>query len=255
MPSGAGKRGVSEVLGFILVFSLVLMTIGIVYSGGFAVLENTRDGERVNNAERALDVLATNLQQIARGDAPRRATEVKLAGAKLETSDHHTLSTNSTSMGQAHTGGPVAIRFTAGTNTEIVYEAGAIIRTEPEGGVMLREPDFLFDENRTVVHYIETRGSGQSVSGSTTVLVRAERRSSHVLASRTDVADENVTFNITTAPKRAVVWERYLESEIDWEPDACTIVSPAMETVTCEFELNDGGSLYVARTRIEISID
>lgn len=255
MSSGACERGVSEVLGFILVFSLVLMTIGIVYSGGFGVLEETRNGERVNNAERALDVLATNLQQIARGDAPRRATEVKLAEAKLETSNHHELSTNSTSIGQAQTAGPVAIRFTAGTDTEIVYEAGAIIRTESEGGVMLREPDFLFDENRTVVRYIETRGSGQSVSGTTTVLVRADRRSSEVLASRTDVVDETVTFNITTTPKRAVVWERYLESEIDWETDACTIVDPAAETVTCEFDLNDGGSLYVGRTRIDISID
>lgn len=249
------ERGVSEVLGFILVFSLVLMTIGIVYAGGFSVLEDTRDGERVNNAERALDVMATNFQQIARGDAPRRATEIKLAGAKLETSEHHLISTNSTSLGEAQTAGPVAIRFTAGTDTEIVYEAGAIIRTEPDGGVMLREPDFLIDQNRTVIRYIETRGSGQSVSGSTTVLVRADRRDDRVLAAQTDVVDENVTFNITTTPNRAVVWERYLESEIDWESNACSIVASDEETVTCEFGLHDGGSLYVARTRLNIVID
>lgn len=248
------ERGVSEVLGFILVFSLVLMTIGIVYVGGFSVLEDTRDGERVNNAERALDVMATNFQQIARGDAPRRATEVKLAGAKLETSEHHAISTNSSSLPLEQTAGPVAIRFSAGTDTQIVYEAGAIIRTESQGGVMLREPDFIFEKDRTVIRYIETRGSGQSISGSKTVLVRADRRDSRVLAAQTDVVDETVTFNITTTPKRAVVWERYLESEIDWEADACSIVNPEAETVTCEFGLDDGGSLYVARTRIDLTI-
>lgn len=255
--TGADERAVSELIGFILVFALLISTIVIVYTGGFGALQQTRDAERVNNAERAFDVLATNFEQIARGDAPLRATEIQLSEAKLETTEHRTLSTNATSFDAAQTSGPVPIKFTGGTDTEIVYEAGAVLRTDGDSGVMLRKPDFVFDSKRTVIRYIETRGSDQSVGGSTTVLVRAERRQSSVMGSANNVTDETVTFNLSTTPTRAVVWERYLESEIDWVSDSCSTVaeSPDEHTVTCSFPLDDGGSLVVARTRVRVWID
>ena len=87
MADPTDTRGVSEIVGFILVFSLVLGTITLVYASGLSGLDDTRDAERITNAERAFDVLANNFQQMGRGEAPNRATEIKLAEAQLSVRD------------------------------------------------------------------------------------------------------------------------------------------------------------------------
>ena len=77
------ERGVSDVVGFVLVFALVTATVGVVYTTGIQGLTGSRDVERVNNAERAFDVFANNVDDVIRRGAPSRATEVKLADADL----------------------------------------------------------------------------------------------------------------------------------------------------------------------------
>lgn len=247
-------RAVSEVIGFVLIFGIVLGTISLVYVSGIAGLDDTRDSERLQNAERAFDVLADNFQKMGNGEAPNRATEIKLADAQLDTTDHQSLRFDSDSLAQSATSGPVSIRYSAGTDTQIYYEAGAVIRVDDGNSIMLSEPDFIFQEDRIVVRYLETRGAGQSVGGSTTVLVRGEVRDSSLLASATDIdSDETATFEITTESDRTDAWERYLESEIDWEEDACSVGGDG-ETVTCSFEVAEGGSIHVARTRIRVTL-
>ena len=248
-------RGMSEVVGFVLVFSLALTTIGMVYMGGYAGLQDTRDAEQINNAERAFDVLANNIDQMARNEAPFRATEVKLAEAELSTTGHYSVRTNSTSFEAAQTAGPVAIVYSIGDDTEIVYEHGAVIRMDGDSGIMIREPDLLFDNQSTVLRYIEIRGGNQHIAGSTTVLVRGERQQLRNLESVSDPGPgETVTFNLTTEPSRAPIWEEYLESEIHWEEDSCDLAGTGNETVVCEFDLDEDGSIHVSRSRIQITL-
>lgn len=74
------NRAVSEVVGFVLTFSLVTMAIAIVFTAGFGGLQDTQQAEQVNNVERAFDVLDTNVQEVQRQEAPSRATEMRLSG-------------------------------------------------------------------------------------------------------------------------------------------------------------------------------
>ena len=243
-------RAVSEVVGFILVFSIVLATITIVYVGGFSGLTETRDAEQMNNAERAFDVFANNVDEMARNQAPTRATEIKLSDARLSTTSHKSVSTNATWFDGPHTAGPVGLVYDAGTDTQIVYEHGAVIRVDPGGAVMLREPDFIFDERYVVIRYIETRGADQTVQGSTTVLVRSERTDVRLLASESTPVSNNVTFRIETDEERAEIWKQYLDSEIHWETDSCDIEEE--NEVVCEFEIDEDSSVHISRTRIRL---
>jgi hypothetical protein len=81
------NRGVSEALGFVLVFALIIGTISVVYATGIAGLHDAQQAEKLNNVERAFDVLADNVNDIHRSGAPSRATEVKLAGGSIGTGD------------------------------------------------------------------------------------------------------------------------------------------------------------------------
>ncbi|MCY4730168.1 hypothetical protein KY092_06320 [Natronomonas gomsonensis] len=249
-------RAVSEVVGFVLVFTLVIGTVTIVYAGGFGGLDATRDAERVNNAERAFDVMANNFEQLASGDAPNRATEIKLSEASLSTTSNRLTTINASGIDTAAGANPVAIRYDSGDGSQIVYELGAVIRIDDGNAVMIREPDFLFADNRTVVRYISARGSGQGTGGSTTVLVRAEKQSTALLATQSPAA--NVTIRMQTHPERAAVWEAYFEREIEdttgTSNDYCdtTSVDVTTDRVVCYGFTVD--SLSVSRVRVDVEL-
>lgn len=210
------ERAVSEVIGFVLVFTLVIGSITVVYAGGFSALDSTRDGERVNNAERAFDVLANNFQALGRNEAPRRATEIKLSDAQLTLDERYSLKVNVSGNTTVTSSRPLT--YDSGTGSRITYEHGAIIRVDEDGGaVMLREPDFLFTDDRTVIRHIRLRGGQLSNGGSQTVLVRGELnfRDRHYppVGGDSDVTGETVNVTFQTAPERTDAWFRYLEDQ------------------------------------------
>lgn len=250
----------SEVVGFTLVFSLIAATVAVVYVGGLGSLQSAQQAERLTNAERAFDVLDDNLDDIVGGHAPSRATAIKLGGAGLYLGDPVVLNVTAVN----NTGGTVGpytvalrpIVYEFGP-TKVVYEAGAVIRQDRAGAVMNAQPPFLFGYERTVIPFVQTRSASRgstNIAGETTVLVRAVRANSAVLAAETDDGPYDVTFNVTT--ERTEVWERHLEGELTASSvklpmgasEFCTVHG---ETVTCTFETE---RFYVAVTRIDVSL-
>lgn len=254
----ADTRGVSEVIGFVLVFSLIVGTISLVYVGGLSGLDDTRDAERVNNAERAFDVMANNFQQMGRGDAPNRATEIKLAEAQLSTSTNRLIGVNASEMNTSANANPVTIRYDTAGDTTLVYENGAVIRVDDDSAVMRREPDFLFNDDKIVIRYISLRGAGQGVGGTaSTVLVRAERINIKVLANRGTSTDVNITMQ--THPDRAEVWKDYYRSEIeavtpDGTSPTCGQSPVSSETVEIWCSGFSVEKLAVSRIRVRVTL-
>ncbi|MFC6988243.1 hypothetical protein ACFQJD_05030 [Haloplanus sp. GCM10025708] len=115
-------RAVSDVVGFVLVFSLIITSVGVVTVFGISTLEDARTDERINNAERAFDVLADNFDDIARGGAPSRATEIKLAETSLTLAETVDLSVNASDEADPYPSEFRPIVFSAGSETDIVYE-------------------------------------------------------------------------------------------------------------------------------------
>lgn len=257
MTRSSSVRGVSEVVSFVLVFGLVISTVGIVYVSGFGGIERVQGVERVSNAERAFDVLGDNLADIYSEGAPSRATEIKLSDADLAIGTASTVRVDVTNLAGTNVYGknvdPI-VYSAPGSDTQIVYEAGAVIRTDGSNGIMLREPPFRFSKNgatrRMVVPIVQTRSVGvESVGGSTTVLVRGERSVSQPLAVERDpgtVYEVDLEFD-TTLP-RASVWVEYFEAQITWADDPCTNNDG---TVTCSVSVDE---LYVTWTGINVQI-
>lgn len=246
-------RGVSEIIGFVIVFSLVLGTIAVVYTGGFGGLSDARDVEQVNNAERAFEVLATSYEKMARGKAPHRATEIKLSGSQLVLGELMPASVNNSSDDRvAEMPQHRPIRFEAPGGSRIVLEHGAVIRVDDGAATMQREPDFILDENRTVIRHIELANiqtGSQNLGGDRTVLVRSSVLSSDLLYTGTEVENEDVTFALNTTSVRAVAWVDYFESELPDGSSCSTVGDDPEVTVVCSFETE---TLYVAKTRIEV---
>lgn len=214
------RRGVSESLGFIMVFSIVVSMTAIVYMTGFADLQDTRDFEQGNNAQRAFDVLKANVEDINQRGAPSRGTEVKLADAKLGTKDRLPMEvvvaeSGNPSNNATFTPDVEPIVYETQDNA-IVYTNGAVFRQSPGGVVMVEEPEFVLSDDRVIIPIIQTyAGRGpDSVGGSRTVLVRTLNDHSDGLPRIMDVPDAD-SYNVTVRMEtpRAEAWESYFDSE------------------------------------------
>jgi len=213
-------RAVSEVLSFVLVFALVVSSVAIVSVSGLGTLQDARDAEQIDNAERAFDVLADNLADTHQRNAPSRATEISLGDAQLYTASNTTMTVEvNTTTG---TSGPEfsksyeirPIVYAGNQDRELAYVGGSVFRTNRDGKLLVRGPPFVVSDERMLISIIGVNSPGVQSLGGTTVLVRADHRGSvTAYANRSDVVD-NVTIEVDSdSQQREDLWHAALEEK------------------------------------------
>lgn len=206
------ERGVSEVISYVLVFTLIIGAVTFVSVAGFSGLEDTRDGEQLQNAQRGFDVLRNNIADVYQAGAPSRATELSLANAQLYTGeDIEVAVTVQTASGTTTVRETITPLVFAGPDrTAFVHEGGAVFRDGPGGGAVIYEPPFRIGQDRTVIPIIATRANQTRSLGGGTVLVRtkAAHRTVPLVASQVTA----LRVNITGSP-RQTLWNRYLSDD------------------------------------------
>lgn len=236
------SRAVSDVLGFVAVFGVVVLSIALIYTFGTAALADLQHANAMDNAERAFDIVADNVEDVYRDDAPGRSTELQFAGGQVELSGTTTINVTDERTGNSTIVAATPLRYTS-RETELTYAGGAVIRSDRGRAVMVNEPPFSFGERRVVVSLVETvtAGGSSSVGGTGSVLVSTRGEGSTLSQSRQD-GSGTVTVTVTSPDYRA--WARYFEQQ----PGTVT-VDDANETVTYAQETD---ALYVRRTQVSV---
>ncbi|UIO98516.1 hypothetical protein Hbl1158_08055 [Halobaculum sp. CBA1158] len=216
------SRGQSDAIGFVLVFSLIVLTVGTVYAAGYPALEAFRTSEQLENMERAFDVLDDNVDDIVREGAPSRATEIKLNGGTLAVRERSTVTITAVNeeTGENFTV-PAATRpitYTDG-DTTVASSFGAVFRSDDGAAVMRDDPGWLVDDDRAVIPLVVTSRSGErgAIGGQSTVLVAMEATSRGVADEMTAGDGHVVRVNVTVESPRVDAWKRYFES-LDMTP-------------------------------------
>lgn len=234
------ERAVSDVLGFVLVFSLVLTTVALVYVTGFDSLQTARDAEERQNVERAFDILDDNLNEIVTGDSPIRGTEIKVGTSRMYNGDSISVTVNVTDdSGNTETTQidtePFIYETTSGQ--QVIYVNGAVLRSNVGGSSFVNEPDVRVTHDTIFMPLVETRIPVDEVSGvsGSTYVIRGESENSTLLAynnldSTNDDPPYTVEFRIDTP--RTGVWERYC----DFHPDISVVTVQDGDFVSCEFD-------------------
>jgi hypothetical protein len=248
-------RAASEVLGFALVFGMVVTAVAIVSVSGLGTLQDVRDAEQMNNAERAFDVLSDNMADLHQRSAPSRATEISLGSAQLYTAE--TVTINVTAIDETGTIDNQSVErsvrpivYDGNQDRQLVYEAGAVFRTSRDGGLVIGEPPMVFRDDRALVPVVQTRTESIRSVGGSTVLVRANRQGSEVNVSAVDSQYTNVSVNVTSP--RWELWQRYFEGT---RLSACD-PTPSEQRVTCYLESSvDPERVYVTVHEIDVAIE
>jgi hypothetical protein len=221
-------RAQAETLGFVFVFSLIILTVGAVYAGGYPALQDARDAEQIDNMERAFEVLDDNTEDILRHQAPGRATEVQLTGGEM-TLDSNTsfdvtiTNTSNASHNLTFNERSQSITYTD-DDTMFALSFGAILRSDDGNVVMATDPGWIVGERRTVIPIAQfTPGGGRtSVGGDVTILIVADARTSRSVRSFTPENGGRANVTLTITSDHAAAWGRYLErqgmNEIDGDP-------------------------------------
>jgi hypothetical protein len=221
-------RGQSETLGFVLVFAIIITSVVLVAATGYGGLQQVQAAERTNNAVQSFEILADNVDALAAG-APSRETELTLAGAGLSFGDPVTVrvegervTDSSESFSYEYELRPLV--YDPDTGSTLVYANGAVIRVDPGGMLMLREPGLRLTKRESVIPVVQVRSpETRSVGGQSTVIVRTKRNETVPLAATT--GEYEVTYEITSP--RAAAWERHLQGY------ACDTFDRNGNTVSC----------------------
>ncbi|QZP37778.1 DUF7289 family protein [Halobaculum magnesiiphilum] len=250
------SRAQSDAIGFVLVFSLIVLTVGTVYAAGYPALEEFRTGEQLENMERAFDVLDDNLDDLSREGAPSRATEIKLNGGTLAVNGSTTITVNATTPNPARgenftvSDESTPITYSEG-DTTVASAHGAVFRQDGDAAVMRSEPGWVIDDDHALIPLVVTDRTGDRVAfgGSSTVLIRGQvtgRGIAGKVAAGDD--DDDVTVTVTVESPRADAWKRYFESEgftaVDDDPDD--------GEVTYRFEVD---SVVVQQTTVSVELE
>lgn len=235
-------RGVSDAIGFVLLFALVVGMVGLTYGAGVSELQEARNAERLHNAERAFGVLEENVEDTAVRNAPSRATSIDLAGGKIGSGEPVTFNLTLVGSGRSFSATTIPIVYQS-QDTELVYVNGAVIRDGPSGAVFVERPPLLTEP--LVVPYVLTDGHrGTTIGGETTALVRTRlvRRSTFLQA--TEEGPYQARLNVTTP--RTDVWHDHVESTTG---ASCATTG---ETVSCSFTADQ---VYVSLVVVDVTLN
>lgn len=238
------ERAQSETLGFTFVFTIVLLTVALVTATAFPGLLALQDHHQVANAERGLEVFAENVDDVVRHAAPRRGTELPLAGGHLDSGAPVQLTISGVAVADSNrtfeqTFDLEPLVYRSGSGPHLVYLNGAVIREQDDGVVMVRDPRLLVTGEQTVLQVIQPTLPDRTVGGHSRTLVGTARNESSVVAAHHQAY--TVTINITSP--RADAWQRYFEDELG------LTCSRSDSTVSCSFETQD---LYVTVVSVDV---
>jgi hypothetical protein len=199
------------VIAFILIFSIVITSVGLLYTAGFGSLGDIQESETDRSAVRAFGASAIALEDIQQGRGSYRAFDVELSGRTITVDDSPSLEVRIGGSSVATASG--ALVYGPGSDTEIAYQSGAVIRSDgPDAQLVSRAPLFQCSGERAVLSMVSVDGPpGGSVSSDGSIQIVAEGPQSEE-STLVTVQDGSPSVSIDYGGTRyETAWESYFE--------------------------------------------
>lgn len=243
-------RAVSDLVGFIGTFAVIITAVAIISTVGIGSLQEFQLHEQHNNAVRSMEAVADDLGQLQHGSATRRSTGIDLSVGRLRWIDDTSIRIE-TDTNAEYAIDPGSLRLEL-ADTFVSYESGAVFRSDRStNGVMKRAPAFVCrDGERAVVSVVELDGPEQRQVGSGTVQVTSVHERTDLLypvnrtGANSSTAPTHVDVTIQNSP-HARSWRTYFEREDNgWR---------TVDADTARCVVGGDGGVYVRKTVVNVS--
>lgn len=216
-------RGASEVVSFIITFSIITTMIGLLYTGGSVSMMEIQTGNQIQNAESVFMAMDDSFGELQEGQAPKRAGSLDLdVGASIAVLDESEVAVTVNGPGFSQTLQTRSLEYRL-EDRAIAYETGAIFRTNDGASAMISRPSGIFcspTSNGSVVSIVTlVAPNGSSVASGTATITGIQRSTTLLFpADRAGgTAVENVTIDVTSP--REPAWQQYFEETAGWTDD------------------------------------
>jgi len=245
------NRSVSDLVGFSLTFGIIIVSVGLVATVGFAQLEDFRDSQQLDNAEQSFEILGQSLESIEEGTAVTRIETLDLAGGAIgiERGSEVDITINSPSGSSYSRTVPLNALVYASGSTNVSYESGATFRQQENGGIVNTEPKFVCTDDVAVLSFVTIDSSERgSIQSDGPLEITATHNGTELIypvnRTGTGSASDANKVELEFSSPRESLWMDHFERADNW-------TAPG-STATCGV----GGTLdrvYVRQTNVSIS--
>ncbi|QLH76345.1 hypothetical protein HZS55_03070 [Halosimplex rubrum] len=241
-------RGVRNLVGFTLTFAIIVVAVGFVATTGYQQLGDLSRNEQLDNAESAMELVASDVRQLEGSQAVVRTNDLSLSGGSLTVLDGPTMRVRAENTDFDRTFDIGGLQYAYGRST-ITVENGGVFWTNGEGNTAtVDRPALTCTDEHAMVSVVRLTPASTAQTGADYVSVTTERQSSELRfpMNRTgpDSAAAADELRVTVSSPRSAAWGRYFESAGNWTAAA----SP--DTYRC-----DGiDAMYVRETVVSVSI-
>jgi flagellin-like protein len=214
------ERGVSPVVGLVLLLAIVIVGVGVVLVFGATALDDIRNSVQVQSSEHAMREVDSRLSRVAFSENDVEVldlSETPSRDVSVRNTSRMIITVNETSQCRATI--PMGSIVAESEDGEVVaYEGGGVWRESNNGSTMVSPPDFQY-EGGTVdfpVVTLENASVGQRrIRVRKNVSASRERTRQIEAALRKPVCQPPGNLTITVESRYYEAWGRYFEQTTD----------------------------------------
>lgn len=255
-------RAVTQSLGFALLFAVMISTVTLVSAVGIDQLGNSLEDRELDNSERSILLVKSNIDEIQEGRAVARSGEIDLDRGRMDvvagSGSRIRVHVENTTTGPDHlsvydeTLEMGSLRYRLGDKT-VGYEGGAVFRSGGRAdAVMQANPSFVCTDDHALLSVVTLEQDTDRQLGDGTVSLTVARNTTAVefpanrSGANSTAGRANVSVEVVDSPFQSG-WERYFAEQPGWR------ASGSGEFV-CAGPSGNGVDTYrVVRTRVVVS--
>ena len=233
--SSESEHAVSEAIGFIIIFGIIIAGIGMVTLYGYPMLLQQQSNSDEQIMEKNLIVLQNDVKSLAYKTVPYKETSLKVGGGALVVynmsydTDNSANFTISDDSGQIKDdAGNIPLKFYPGdlryestsAQTGMSLENGAVVKRmlAEEGSVMLAEPRWFYDsQTKTAVIYLIGFNSTDTISRSGIGTVKMELESTNSTEYPVTLDQVSVQYGPDSNANYETAWDNYFHNSLGME--------------------------------------
>lgn len=212
------RSGVSPVIGMILILSIVVVSVGIIYTSGIPFIDSIKYNTQVFNAQNSFSVLQNDVLEIINGPVTGvgmgRITKVEMGGGSIFVEPVNTeIQINYTGSSDPVTAVPGTITYNYRSRS-VIFENGGVFTKYTTSSFMEIDPmiyaiDLGSGNIGLMIHIINITGPNSSIGGQGTGKIRTS------FEERTNLYSGEVnSVNIKISSQNSDSWGRYFNDTL-----------------------------------------
>ncbi len=218
----SSEDAVSEVVDFVTILGLLVLSIGLIGVAGYPIVKNAQEANHIENTKQSFIVLANNVNKVVMGQAPSQNVELKMYGGSLSVTGSSTINItaiNSTNENITLVDRQMRSIESVVGETIVAYEGTGVWVSYPNGNTILVSKPLISNQSNMLIIPVVAIGGTSSVGGSG--MSRVTAKGIPKVSVYKNVSNIIVTINSTYSNG----WKNYFSNVKAWSScssDECT---------------------------------